>query len=73
MHEAMIRHFPGDTFQLDPGRLVQGVMTGIGFPGAGVIVRQGVRLYGSQARPRSGSPPRSRWCSAWAIWNSAAS
>ena len=46
MPGEMIRHFPPDTFHLDPARLVQGIMTGIGFLGAGVIVRQGVSLYG---------------------------
>lgn len=44
--EVMMRHFPPGVFRLDPSRLVQGVMTGIGFLGAGVIVKEGVSLYG---------------------------
>lgn len=44
--DPMIAHFPPHTFQMDPARLIQGVMTGIGFLGAGVIVKEGVSLYG---------------------------
>lgn len=46
MPDVMIRHVPAGIFRLDPSRLVQGVMTGIGFLGAGVIVKEGVSLYG---------------------------
>ena len=38
--------FPGDTPRLDPTRLAQGVMTGIGFLGAGVIFKEGVSVQG---------------------------
>jgi putative Mg2+ transporter-C (MgtC) family protein len=38
--------FPGDTARLDPTRLAQGVMTGIGFLGAGVIFKEGVNVQG---------------------------
>ena len=31
---------------MDPGRIIQGLMTGIGFLGAGVIVKEGVSIYG---------------------------
>lgn len=38
--------FPGDAPRLDPTRLAQGVMTGIGFLGAGVIFKEGVNVQG---------------------------
>jgi putative Mg2+ transporter-C (MgtC) family protein len=38
--------FPGGTARLDPTRLAQGVMTGIGFLGAGVIFKEGVSVQG---------------------------
>ena len=38
--------FPGDTPRLDPSRLAQGVMTGVGFIGAGVIFKEGVSVQG---------------------------
>jgi putative Mg2+ transporter-C (MgtC) family protein len=38
--------FPGGPFWLDPGRLGQGVMTGVGFLGAGVIFKEGVNVQG---------------------------
>jgi putative Mg2+ transporter-C (MgtC) family protein len=38
--------FPSDTPRLDPTRLAQGVMTGIGFLGAGVIFKEGVNVQG---------------------------
>jgi putative Mg2+ transporter-C (MgtC) family protein len=38
--------FPGGAFWLDPGRLGQGVMTGVGFLGAGVIFKEGVNVQG---------------------------
>ncbi len=43
------RWFPGaspDTVRMDPTRMAQGVMTGIGFLGAGVIVREGLTVRG---------------------------
>jgi putative Mg2+ transporter-C (MgtC) family protein len=36
----------GSTSRLDPTRLAQGVMTGIGFLGAGVIFKEGVSVQG---------------------------
>ena len=38
--------FPGEGPRLDPTRLAQGVMTGIGFLGAGVIFKEGVNVQG---------------------------
>ncbi len=35
--------FPNGTRRMDPGRLLQGLMTGVGFLGDGVIVKEGVR------------------------------
>ena len=35
-----------DTVRVDPTRMAQGVMTGIGFLGAGVIVREGLTVRG---------------------------
>ena len=35
-----------DTVRIDPTRMAQGVMTGIGFLGAGVIVREGLSVRG---------------------------
>ena len=37
---------PGTGRLLDPGRLGQGVMTGVGFIGAGVIFKEGVSVQG---------------------------
>jgi len=36
----------GDTVRIDPTRMAQGVMTGIGFLGAGVIIKEGVAVRG---------------------------
>lgn len=40
--------FPGaaDTVRLDPTRMAQGIMTGIGFLGAGVIFKEGITVRG---------------------------
>jgi putative Mg2+ transporter-C (MgtC) family protein len=38
--------YPAGTMRLDPTRLAQGVMTGIGFLGAGVIFKEGVSVQG---------------------------
>jgi putative Mg2+ transporter-C (MgtC) family protein len=40
--------FPGtvETLRIDPTRMAQGVMTGIGFLGAGVIIKDGVAVRG---------------------------
>ncbi len=43
------RWFPGESLQrtqLDPTRMAQGIMTGIGFLGAGVIFREGLTVRG---------------------------
>ncbi len=36
----------GDTFRMDPTRMAQGIMTGIGFLGAGVIFKEGLTVRG---------------------------
>jgi putative Mg2+ transporter-C (MgtC) family protein len=36
----------GDTVRLDPTRMAQGIMTGIGFLGAGVIFKEGLTVRG---------------------------
>lgn len=36
----------GDSVRIDPTRMAQGVMTGIGFLGAGVIIKDGVAVRG---------------------------
>lgn len=38
--------FAGGSLRLDPGRVAQGVMTGVGFLGAGVIFKEGVNIQG---------------------------
>lgn len=38
--------FPPDASALDPGRMAQGVMTGVGFLGAGVVFKEGVNVQG---------------------------
>jgi putative Mg2+ transporter-C (MgtC) family protein len=38
--------FTGGSLRLDPGRVSQGVMTGVGFLGAGVIFKEGVNIQG---------------------------
>ena len=38
--------FPAGTVLLDPSRVSQGVMTGVGFLGAGVIFKEGVTVQG---------------------------
>lgn len=35
-----------DTIRLDPTRMAQGIMTGIGFLGAGVIMKEGISIRG---------------------------
>ncbi|HPL80539.1 MAG TPA: MgtC/SapB family protein, partial [Burkholderiaceae bacterium] len=37
---------PLDTVRTDPTRMAQGIMTGIGFLGAGVIFKEGVTIRG---------------------------
>lgn len=47
----------GSKIQVDPARIAYGVMTGIGFLGAGVIVKQGMAIRGL-------TTAASLWCSA---------
>ena len=56
------RWFPSITqgrISLDPTRMAQGIMTGIGFLGAGTIMKEGSSVRGLTPRPPCGSPPRS--------------
>jgi len=44
---------PVDTVRTDPTRMAQGIMTGIGFLGAGVIFKEGLSVRGlTTAAPR---------------------
>jgi putative Mg2+ transporter-C (MgtC) family protein len=45
-HAKLFAGAPPDSVRLDPTRMAQGVMTGIGFLGAGVIVREGLTVRG---------------------------
>jgi putative Mg2+ transporter-C (MgtC) family protein len=45
-YETQWMHLTGDQVRLDPTRMAQGIMTGIGFLGAGVIVREGLSVRG---------------------------
>ena len=42
----LFANMPIDTIRVDPTRLAQGIMTGIGFLGAGVIVKEGLTVRG---------------------------
>ena len=44
---------------IDPTRMAQGIMTGIGFLGAGVIMKKGLSVRGRQPPHRYGSRPLS--------------
>jgi putative Mg2+ transporter-C (MgtC) family protein len=44
--ETRWMHVSGDLVRLDPTRMAQGIMTGIGFLGAGVIFREGLSVRG---------------------------
>jgi putative Mg2+ transporter-C (MgtC) family protein len=46
VYEAHWVPVAGDLVRLDPTRMAQGIMTGIGFLGAGVIVREGLSVRG---------------------------
>ncbi len=46
VYEAVWVRTPGDLVRLDPTRMAQGIMTGIGFLGAGVIVKEGLNVRG---------------------------
>jgi putative Mg2+ transporter-C (MgtC) family protein len=45
-HARLFAGGPPDAVRIDPTRMAQGVMTGIGFLGAGVIVREGLTVRG---------------------------
>jgi len=42
----LLKNAPIDTFRVDPTRMAQGVMTGIGFLGAGVIMKERFSIRG---------------------------
>jgi len=42
----LLKGVPLETVRVDPTRMAQGIMTGIGFLGAGVIVREGLSVRG---------------------------
>ena len=46
VYEAHWVRAAGDTIKLDPTRMAQGIMTGIGFLGAGVIIKEGLTIRG---------------------------
>jgi len=46
VHEEFWVHAPVESIRLDPTRLAQGIMTGIGFLGAGVIMQEGLTVRG---------------------------
>ena len=57
---------PMETVRTDPTRMAQGIMTGIGFLGAGVIYKEGGSAsMGSPPPPRSGSPRPLASSSVW--------
>jgi hypothetical protein len=43
---GLVPHREGEAVRLDPTRMAQGVMTGIGFLGAGVIFKEGLSVRG---------------------------
>jgi putative Mg2+ transporter-C (MgtC) family protein len=46
VYEAHWVRLASDTVRLDPTRMAQGIMTGIGFLGAGVIIKEGLTVRG---------------------------
>ncbi|HUQ25286.1 MAG TPA: MgtC/SapB family protein [Burkholderiales bacterium] len=46
VYEAHWMHAAGHVVQIDPTRMAQGIMTGIGFLGAGVIIKEGLSVRG---------------------------
>ena len=42
----LVPHLPVETLRIDPTRMAQGIMTGIGFLGAGAIMREGLTVLG---------------------------
>ena len=45
-HERWFTNVPPEVIRIDPTRMAQGVMTGIGFLGAGVIMKEGLSVRG---------------------------
>src|SRR3546814_12358233 len=45
---------PLETIRTDPSRMAQGIMTGIGFLGAGVMVKEGLSVRGLTNRSEEG-------------------
>ena len=45
-YKDLIPDAPQDTIRLDPTRMAQGIMTGIGFLGAGVIIKESMSVRG---------------------------
>ena len=43
---SLLGSVPLDTIRVDPTRMAQGIMTGIGFLGAGVIMKEGITIRG---------------------------
>jgi putative Mg2+ transporter-C (MgtC) family protein len=46
VYEGHWVHLAGESVRLDPTRMAQGIMTGIGFLGAGVIMQEGLSVRG---------------------------
>ena len=47
VHQVELMHgLPADTLRIDPTRMAQGIMTGIGFLGAGVVMKEGLSIRG---------------------------
>ena len=46
VYESHWVHATGESVRLDPTRMAQGIMTGIGFLGAGVIMQEGLSVRG---------------------------
>lgn len=45
-HSQALPNIPAESVRIDPTRMAQGIMTGIGFLGAGVIMREGLTIRG---------------------------
>jgi len=43
---GLMGHVPIEAIRIDPTRMAQGIMTGIGFLGAGVVVKEGLTIRG---------------------------
>jgi putative Mg2+ transporter-C (MgtC) family protein len=54
VYEAHRVHTVGESVRLDPTRMAQGIMTGIGFLGAGVIMQEGFSVRGLTTASASG-------------------